>query len=106
MDINKQVVVSDQTWVTLVGTFLRQIALIMTGLTTVMALVGKHDIMGLINYVSDSGLLTTMSVLVTTAVTAYGLLRGYWTKLKLIHVTKAVSDSVAVLKPGPGGTST
>lgn len=106
MDPTKQVVVSDQTWVTLVGTFMRQIALIVTGLTTVMALIGKHDIMGFINYVNSSDLLTTISVLVTTLVTAYGLLRGYWTKLKLIHVTKAVSDSVAVLKPGPGGTST
>lgn len=106
MDINKQVVVSDQTWVTLVGTFLRQIALIMTGLTTVMALVGKHDIIGLINYVNSSGILTTVSVLITTATAAYGLLRGYWTKLKLIHITKAAPDSVAVLKPGPGGTST
>lgn len=98
MDMENQIVTTDQTWATLIATFLRQLTLIITGLTTVAALIGKHDVLGLINYVTDSGLISTASVLVTTGITAYGLLRGYWTKLKLIRLTKAVPDSIAVIK--------
>lgn len=98
MDETKQIVTTDQTWGTLLTTFLRQITLIVTGLATVAALIGKHDVIGLINYVTSSGLISTVSILVTTGVTAYGLLKGYWTKLKQIRLTKNVPDSIAVLK--------
>ena len=97
MPEEKQIVVTDQSLIPLIGTFMRQVTLIVTGVTMLMSLFGKRDIMGLINYVQSSDLLTTLSVAAGILVTIYGLVRQYLNKLKLLRLADLVPNSIAVV---------
>jgi hypothetical protein len=97
MPENKQIIVTDQKLTTLVGTFMRQITLIITGVTMLISLFGKHDILGMINYVQSSDLLNTVSVTFGIGVLIYGLVREYLNKLKVLRLADLVPNSIAVV---------
>lgn len=87
--------VTDSTTKEQAGAATRDLALVLAAIPTLLALIGKHDFIGLVTWLSSVEGLPALGVIVTAAVLVWRQVITRWSKRKLITVAAHADDSVA-----------
>lgn len=93
--------VKDQTLPDTLFALMRITGVLISGIVALLGFVKTKDLAGMIAYVKSTDLLATGATALTLALAAYGTLKTYLNKRKLITAAAAAPDSVArVVTPG------
>lgn len=87
--------VTDKTLPDVVFALMRVLGVLLTGIVALLGFVKTKDIAGLVQFIKSSDFLATASSAVTLALVAYGMVKTYFNKRKLITASAAAPDSVA-----------
>lgn len=97
-DVPEPIIVNASPVLNQVNTALRDIALVAAAVPAVTALIGKHDMLGLINWAASSEAAPVVSIIVTAGVLAWRQIHTRRAKAEKVVLAKAAPDSVAIVK--------
>lgn len=92
------IVVNASPVVAQVNTALRDIALVATAVPALTALLGKHDMLGLIKWAASSEAAPAVSVGVSVGVFVWRQIHARRNRAEKVAMAEAAPDSVAVVK--------
>jgi hypothetical protein len=79
------------------GVFLRQLAVVVGALTTLLSLTNRGDIRGLFNYIQDEQFLTAVTIAVGLASLLWGWFRELKVWKKLYTMANRVDNRIAIV---------
>jgi len=92
------IVVQPSSWPEIMGIAMRQLGLIGGGIVSLIGFMSAHDLAGFFRYIREDEGYAFVGAAVTVAVAAYGYFRAWRAKQKLLAITCAAPDCVAVVK--------
>lgn len=84
-----------------IATATRDVALILAALPALIALLGKRDVIGIVNYLASAEGSTVLGAIVAAGVLVWRQFIARQKKAELVAVATAAPDQVAVVEPKP-----
>lgn len=81
-----------------IATATRDVALLLAALPALIALLGKRDVIGIVNYLASAEGSTVLGMIVAAGVVAWRQNHARRKKAELVTVAASASDQVAVIK--------